>query len=570
MFLAIRFHRARGPRAGYARRPAWGLLAAVFLAALLAWPSAGAAQPVIVDDFTTNQAALTLTFPPAGTTASSSVAGSMLGGERDNVINLTAGVIAGNQMTAVVSSGFFSYSQDATIAGNGEIQWDGTDTSATLNPTGLGGIDLTVSGSQDALLLNVAFDDLPVNVVLRVYTDGANASEVTLALPGLILAATNFVVPYSAFAPFLGAGADFTDVGAVTLMIGSAITAPDVVLDFLQTTSTLTASKTGMILNDVNGNGQADPGDSIKYTIVITNPDDAFDASATGVTFTNAAPANTDLSVGSVTTSQGTVTTGNTAGDTSVEVDIGTILDGGAVTVMFTVVIDNPIPAGVTQILCQGLVTSDTLPGGVLTDDPTLPGTEDPTVTPLTGAAPEVTATKVGALVVDANGNGVVNPGDTIEYTIVITNCGNQDASGVVFTNNAPVNTTLVVGSVTTTAGTVTTGNTAGDTSVAVNVGTVAGGCSTVTITFRVTVNNPLPPGVTQITCQGTVTGTNIPPILTNDPGTPDPNDPTVIPVQGEPPPNPIPTLDEWGMLLLCLLLTGFGVMRLRRGRASV
>lgn len=538
----------------------------VALVALLVAPFPASAQ-IIIDSFATNQAPLTLTFPPAGTTASSSASGAgILGGERDLSINLTAGVIAGNTMSATVSSGFYSYSQDATISGTGTIQWDGTDGSATVNPTGLGGVDLTQGGTQDAILIGTFFDDLPVNVTVEVFTDAGNASTATLALPGLIFSATNFAIPYSSFTTTLGAGANFTNVGAIVLTLGSNVTAPDVVLDFVQTTSLVNASKTVALLNDVNGNGLADPGDSLRYTVLISNPVDGGGSSETGVVFTNPAPANTTLSTGSVTTTQGTVTTGNTGGDTSVAVNIGTIADGGSVTVTFDVVINNPLPAGVTQITCQGTVTSPTLPGGVLTDDPVPPGGSDPTVEPVS-AVPAVTATKVGALFTDVNGDGQLGPGDTIQYTVVITNTGNQNASGVVFTNAAPANTTLVVGSVTTTAGTVTTGNTAGNTSVAVNIGTIPGGGGTVTVTFKVTVNNPLPAGVTTITCQGTVTGTNIPPTVTNNPATPAPNDPTSLPIV-PPAIAQVPTLNEWGLLSLIFTLLGLGMWKLRRRTA--
>jgi uncharacterized repeat protein (TIGR01451 family) len=548
------------PRSTY--RSVLGLSAVAALAALLAAPAPGVAQAIIVDSFSTNQATQTLTFPPAGTSSSSSVSGAgILGGERDIQVNLTAGVIAGNTMSASVSSGFFSYSQDATISGTGQIQWDGTDGSAAVNPTGLGGLDLTAGGSQDAFLLNVTFDDLPVDVVIEVFTDAGNASSMTFTLPGLVFASTNFVFPYSSFTPTLGAGADFANVGAITVTVGSSTTAPDLVFDIFQTTSTLTATKTVALENDVNGNGLVDPGDTLRYTVVLANPDDAVDAAATGVAYSNPAPANTTLVNGSVTTTQGTVTTGNGAGDASVAVNVGTIADAASVTIQFDVVVDNPLPAGVTQITCQGTVTSNTLTN-LKTDDPTPPGTTDPTVIPVT-AAPAIVATKVAALVVDANGDGQANPGDTLEYTVVLTNTGNQSAAGVVFTSGAPTHTALVVGSVMTTQGTVTTGNTAGDTSVAVNVGTLAGGGGTVTIKFRVTIDNPLPAGVTQISCQGTVTGTNFPSTPTDNPGTTAPGDPTVTPVVIPPIP-PIPTLNEWGLLALLGALAGMAIRRLR------
>jgi uncharacterized repeat protein (TIGR01451 family) len=536
--------------------PACAVLTAA-LGVLVAARAPAAAQSVMIDTFHTNQPSLSLTYPPAGTTISSSVSGpGILGGERDIQLNLTGGVIAGNSLSTVVSSDFFSYSQDATIAGNAVVQWDGTDGSPVLNPTGLGGVDLTVAGTQDALMLSTFFDDLPANVMITVYTDAGHASAMSFAFPGLVFTSTNFILPFAAFTPTLGTGADFANVGAITMSLGSTVTAPDIVLNFLQTLPGLTAGKTVTVINDLNGDHMAGPGDTLRYTVVLANPANTTGTSETNVLFSNPLAANVALVVGSVTTTQGTVTAGNGSG-VGIGVDVGTIPSGGVVTITWDVIVDNPLPAGVTQITCQGAATTTTLPGGVPTQGPG----GGPTVIPVV-AAPLITATKVAALVVDNNGNGLVNPGDTVEYTAVVTNVGNQDAAGAVFTSGAPLNTMLVVGSVTTTQGTVTLGNTAGNTSVAVNIGTIVGGGGTVTIKFRVTVNNPLPPGVTQIACQGLVTGTNFPPTPTDNPMTPTPGDTTVTPLDVAP---PIPTLDQWGLSALTLMLLGFGILKLRR-----
>ena len=70
-------------------------------------------------------------------------------------------------------------------------------------------------------------------------------------------------------------------------------------------------------------------------------------------------------------------------------------------------------------------------------------------------------ATKADALIIDNGIPGVVDPGDTVRYTAVITNSGNQDASTVDFTDLlADANLALVVGTVITSQGSVTTGNT--------------------------------------------------------------------------------------------------------------
>ena len=132
--------------------------------------------------------------------------------------------------------------------------------------------------------------------------------------------------------------------------------------------------------------------------------------------------------------------------------------------------------------------------------------------------APAVDSTKTDALLIDNNFDGNAGAGDTVRYTVVVNNSGTLDATGVVFNSNVDPNTSLIVGSVTTSQGTVTTGNTAGDTSVAVDIGSIANGGGSVTITFDVFVNIPV--SVTQAMCQGTITGSNTPPISTDDPDT--------------------------------------------------
>ncbi|HLL71800.1 MAG TPA: lamin tail domain-containing protein, partial [Pyrinomonadaceae bacterium] len=69
-----------------------------------------------------------------------------------------------------------------------------------------------------------------------------------------------------------------------------------------------------------------------------------------------------------------------------------------------------------------------------------------------------------------------------------------------------------------------------------INIGTLSPG-KVVTITFSVTVNNPLGAGVTQISNQGTVSGSNFSTVQTDDPDAAGTNNPTVTPVI------PIPTI---------------------------
>lgn len=146
------------------------------------------------------------------------------------------------------------------------------------------------------------------------------------------------------------------------------------------------------------------------------------------------------------------------------------------------------------------------------------------------GEPPNIVDPKVDSLVIDADGNGTASAGDTLEYVMTLSNTGGIDALDVSFTDSPDPNTSLVVGSVTTTQGTVTTGNGAGDTSVAINVGTLTP-ASTVTVTFQVAINSPLPPTATQVENQGLVTGSNFSDSPTDDPATGAANDPTVTPI---------------------------------------
>ncbi|RPH57059.1 DUF11 domain-containing protein, partial [bacterium] len=178
---------------------------------------------------------------------------------------------------------------------------------------------------------------------------------------------------------------------------------------------------------------------------------------------------------------------------------------------------------------------------------------------------PAVSATKTAALVTDQDNDGQADPGDTLEYTVVLLNSGGAPATGVVFTDTPDPNTALVNGSVTTTAGTVTSGNGAGETAVGADVGILAGAGGTATIVFRVTIDDPLPNGVTQVANQGLVSGDNFADAPTDDPAQPGAANPTVVTV-GAASVLEIPTLSEWGLLLFLLLLGGLAVRRLRIG----
>lgn len=167
--------------------------------------------------------------------------------------------------------------------------------------------------------------------------------------------------------------------------------------------------------------------------------------------------------------------------------------------------------------------STNTLPPGVTPTE-----TPEPSATPTpTPGPPVLIDPKEDNLLTDNDGNGVPSPGDVLLYTITITNEGESAATAANFSDTPDPNTNLVVGSVTTTNGTITRGNTAGDTSIGVAIGTIAVD-ETVTITFEATIVVGIPASVGQVENQGLIVGENFPDTPSDDPDTQDPDDPTI------------------------------------------
>ena len=64
----------------------------------------------------------------------------------------------------------------------------------------------------------------------------------------------------------------------------------------------------------------------------------------------------------------------------TINATIGTLPAGKGVTITFQVTVDTPLPSNVTQVSNQGTIAGTNFPS-VLTDDPAVGGTADPTVT---------------------------------------------------------------------------------------------------------------------------------------------------------------------------------------------
>lgn len=118
----------------------------------------------------------------AAKTAHFSAAGT-IGGGHTLTLSKTSSGAGSNALEIFDSTILFNL---GSHSGSGMIVWDGDSDASTINPHGLGGIDLTEDGSSAFLLRVVSFDlafGQPVDLVLRAYEFGnADYSQVTVRL----------------------------------------------------------------------------------------------------------------------------------------------------------------------------------------------------------------------------------------------------------------------------------------------------------------------------------------------------------------------------------------------------
>jgi uncharacterized repeat protein (TIGR01451 family)/fimbrial isopeptide formation D2 family protein len=308
-----------------------------------------------------------------------------------------------------------------------------------------------------------------------------------------------------------------------------------------------------------SGTSTVSAGDTLRYTITVKN---IGTENAVGVTLRDQIPAYTTYIANSTKLNGSAVadpSAGVSALQNSMSINSPVNLTAGAMpanagttttnvaTITFEVQISKNVVNG-TLISNQGFVDGSGTNSGPFTeqpsDNPATPVLNDPT-TVVVGNLPLVYALKTVQLATDVNGNGQVDPGDTLQYTITMTNSSATPATGVILTDAIPANTTYVanstklngaavadpspgVSALTNGMGVVSAGLT--PPSPPSSGGTLAAG-GTGTVTFKVTVNSGVASG-TIISNQGSVATTQLPALLTDSDGNPTNGyQPTVITV---------------------------------------
>ena len=293
---------------------------------------------------------------------------------------------------------------------------------------------------------------------------------------------------------------------------------PDVSAD-----DTLTGIAPDLVLTKDDGRTVVLPGDILVYTITIENVG-LHDAQ--GLTVTDEVPVDTTFNAAG-SDAGWSCADGDPAG-TVCTLSIPALASGAQTQVFFAVQVNDPVLSATDQIQNTASVADD----GVFGVDPTPGNNSDDDIDTLNGA-PIIEVYKTDTFLVDADASGNPSAGDTLRYTITIENTGDQDAGDVVLSDTPDANTTLVAGSVTTSQGTVTTGNTIGDTDVVVSLGEIPGAGGVAQVTFDVTINDPLPAGTTYVENQAIISGSNFSDEPSDDPDYPDEDEPTITLLDG-------------------------------------
>jgi uncharacterized repeat protein (TIGR01451 family) len=258
------------------------------------------------------------------------------------------------------------------------------------------GLAVANAGNQDAgpvavsetVPAQTAFDAAASSPGWTCTPGTAAGSACTLTLPGLAAGAAQslvFAVQAGASLPpgatvANAACASSTAAGQTLSACSSATTPPA-----LSTATTLAVA----LAIDADHSGDASPGDTLRYTLVIPN---ATGATLTGLLSKLDLDPNETLVAGSVTTDHGTVTTGNAAGDRTVVVAVGDLPAGASATVVFETKVNLGLPAGTTEVTAQAETSGTNIPTDASSDPATPQIPHDPTSIAVHVRAPQAAA----------------------------------------------------------------------------------------------------------------------------------------------------------------------------------
>jgi uncharacterized repeat protein (TIGR01451 family) len=215
--------------------------------------------------------------------------GNAVGGERDILVNHTAGP---NNIEVQVAGALLSINPGAGTSGNVVLTYDGVDGDATsIDHTNLN-IDLLASSAQAFQFL--AGSQAGNSMTVDVYSGVGNFSTLTVPLPvtpGAVPTET-MILRFADFVVGGGTGADFSSVTALQILVDAALSA-DAQIDLTQTVAPFLSTQNFANLNplsignqvwrDLNNNGLLDAGEAGLSGVLLelyedTNGNGVFDS----------------------------------------------------------------------------------------------------------------------------------------------------------------------------------------------------------------------------------------------------------------------------------------------------
>lgn len=192
----------------------------------------------IISEFNTDQQVVVSGAPPGAQSGfDNSYAANSIGQYRTISLERlgpgdTRGVISAD--SNITHPGYFSFSTAVGVTASTSLIFDGQNNSATVNPTGLGGVDVTEGGSVNAFLFSM-YADHSVPLVVTAYTDATHVSTATINMPVGTMPVPESLL-FSAFTPLLGGGANFGSIGALVFTVdGSHTPSVDAQIDIIAT-----------------------------------------------------------------------------------------------------------------------------------------------------------------------------------------------------------------------------------------------------------------------------------------------------------------------------------------------
>ena len=186
---------------------------AICVMTLLGTGGANAAL-IHIDDFNDAVIQRVSDVPGVGlTNADSKAYTNAIGGTRDLQVTNNEGLVDGTELR--VQNGILSFSNISLATGSGVITYDGDSDPTTLDPFGLGGVDLQQNSvlGKNFFIFDLVSADADIDISIDVYdmSGGFSTFSQPISFP------FDPILPFSAFT----GNADFNDVGALVFTAAS-------------------------------------------------------------------------------------------------------------------------------------------------------------------------------------------------------------------------------------------------------------------------------------------------------------------------------------------------------------